>query len=225
MAATLNPGDQCEQHQGRDEHQVLGWAVRFDLKVDDLPIEIQPDVLCGTAEHDVVGVHLAIFDAHFQARIGEALELRRAGIDAPVLIFGYTSPERAEELLGECQDLGVVAAGIPFRYVAPGLEEGEGLGGGMDRQRLDPAGERPSAADAVADNVGAHSFVLGPAHDPSTIDLGAARAILEVDGAEVPVVRLDISSVSHPFWTGTARELDADGKIDRFRRRYGGGKK
>jgi large subunit ribosomal protein L31 len=47
----------------------------------------------------------------------------------------------------------------------------------------------------------------------------------EVDGVEVPVVRMDISSVSHPFWTGTARELDADGKIDRFRRRYGGGKK
>ena len=47
----------------------------------------------------------------------------------------------------------------------------------------------------------------------------------EVDGQEVPVVRLEISSASHPFWTGTARELDADGKIDRFRRRYGGGKK
>ncbi len=47
----------------------------------------------------------------------------------------------------------------------------------------------------------------------------------EVDGVEMPVVRLDISSVSHPFWTGTARELDSDGKIDRFRRRYGGGKK
>ena len=47
----------------------------------------------------------------------------------------------------------------------------------------------------------------------------------EVDGEEVPVVRLEISSSSHPFWTGTARELDADGKIDRFRRRYGGGKK
>jgi large subunit ribosomal protein L31 len=47
----------------------------------------------------------------------------------------------------------------------------------------------------------------------------------EVDGEEVPVVRLEISSASHPFWTGTARELDADGKIDRFRRRYGGGKK
>jgi large subunit ribosomal protein L31 len=42
----------------------------------------------------------------------------------------------------------------------------------------------------------------------------------EVDGEQVPVVRLDISSQSHPFWTGRMRELDAAGKIDRFRRRY-----
>jgi large subunit ribosomal protein L31 len=27
--------------------------------------------------------------------------------------------------------------------------------------------------------------------------------------------------VSHPFWTGKLRELDSDGKIDRFRKRYG----
>ena len=47
----------------------------------------------------------------------------------------------------------------------------------------------------------------------------------EVDGEELPVVKLEISSHSHPFWTGTLRELDADGKIDRFRRRYGSGKK
>ena len=43
----------------------------------------------------------------------------------------------------------------------------------------------------------------------------------EIDGEEVPVIRLEISSSSHPFWTGKMRELDADGKIDRFRRRYG----
>ena len=43
----------------------------------------------------------------------------------------------------------------------------------------------------------------------------------DLDGEEVPVVRLEISSVSHPFWTGKMRELDADGKIDRFRKRYG----
>ncbi len=47
----------------------------------------------------------------------------------------------------------------------------------------------------------------------------------EVDGEELPVVKLEISSHSHPFWTGKMRELDADGKIDRFRRRYGKGKK
>ena len=47
----------------------------------------------------------------------------------------------------------------------------------------------------------------------------------EVDGEQLHVVKIDISSVSHPFWTGTMRELDADGKIDRFRRRYGGKKK
>ncbi len=43
----------------------------------------------------------------------------------------------------------------------------------------------------------------------------------DVDGEAVPVVRLEVSSASHPFWTGRMRELDSDGKIDRFRRRYG----
>jgi large subunit ribosomal protein L31 len=46
-----------------------------------------------------------------------------------------------------------------------------------------------------------------------------------VDGEEVPVIRLEISSISHPFWTGKMRELDSDGKIDRFRKRYGVKKK
>ena len=47
----------------------------------------------------------------------------------------------------------------------------------------------------------------------------------EVDGEEMPVVKLEISSASHPFWTGKMREMDADGKIDRFRKRYGAKKK
>jgi len=41
-----------------------------------------------------------------------------------------------------------------------------------------------------------------------------------VDGEELPVVKLEISSFSHPFWTGKMRVLDSDGKIDRFKRRY-----
>ena len=47
----------------------------------------------------------------------------------------------------------------------------------------------------------------------------------DVDGEEIPVVRLEVSSFSHPFWTGKLREVDADGKIERFRRRFGGGTK
>jgi large subunit ribosomal protein L31 len=43
----------------------------------------------------------------------------------------------------------------------------------------------------------------------------------DVDGEQVPVVRLEISSVSHPFWTGQLREAARGGKVDEFRRRYG----
>ena len=46
-----------------------------------------------------------------------------------------------------------------------------------------------------------------------------------VDGEELPIVRLDISARSHPFWTGQARTVDAEGRIDRFKRRYGRSKK
>ncbi len=62
--------------------------------------------------------------------------------------------------------------------------------------------------------------------DSATGDEWVTRSTLtsnetrNVDGEEIPVVKLEISSFSHPFWTGTMRELDADGKIDRFRRRY-----
>jgi len=47
-----------------------------------------------------------------------------------------------------------------------------------------------------------------------------ARETREIDGETIPVIKLEISSHSHPFWTGKMRELDSDGKIDRFRRRY-----
>jgi large subunit ribosomal protein L31 len=42
----------------------------------------------------------------------------------------------------------------------------------------------------------------------------------KIGGEEVPVIRLEISSESHPFWTGHQRELDAEGRVDRFRKRY-----
>jgi large subunit ribosomal protein L31 len=44
---------------------------------------------------------------------------------------------------------------------------------------------------------------------------------VEIDGTEYPVVDVDISSDSHPFWTGTARTLDSEGRVEKFQRRYG----
>ena len=42
----------------------------------------------------------------------------------------------------------------------------------------------------------------------------------ELNGEELPVIKLEISSASHPIWTGQARTLDSEGHIDRFKRRY-----
>ncbi|MFD5199407.1 type B 50S ribosomal protein L31 [Streptomyces sp. NPDC058375] len=41
------------------------------------------------------------------------------------------------------------------------------------------------------------------------------------DGETYPVVDVEISSVSHPFYTGAARVLDTAGRVERFERRYG----
>jgi large subunit ribosomal protein L31 len=52
----------------------------------------------------------------------------------------------------------------------------------------------------------------------STLKSGETR---DLDGESVPVIRLDISAVSHPFWTGHLREAARGGKVDEYRRRYG----
>ena len=42
------------------------------------------------------------------------------------------------------------------------------------------------------------------------------------DGRSYPLVVVDISAASHPFWTGNQRVLDTAGRVERFRQRYGG---
>ena len=42
-----------------------------------------------------------------------------------------------------------------------------------------------------------------------------------VDGVEMPVMDVEISSDSHPLWTGQTRVIDAEGRVEAFRRRYG----
>jgi large subunit ribosomal protein L31 len=51
--------------------------------------------------------------------------------------------------------------------------------------------------------------------------MSSDRTIEWTDGVTYPVVDVEISDVSHPFYTGTARVLDTAGRVERFERRYG----
>jgi large subunit ribosomal protein L31 len=41
------------------------------------------------------------------------------------------------------------------------------------------------------------------------------------DGNEYPLVKVDISSASHPFYTGKQRLIDTEGRAEKFRKKYG----
>lgn len=41
------------------------------------------------------------------------------------------------------------------------------------------------------------------------------------DGKEYPLVKVEVSSQSHPFYTGKQKIVDTGGRVDRFRRKYG----
>ncbi|HEY9688126.1 MAG TPA: 50S ribosomal protein L31 [Coleofasciculaceae cyanobacterium] len=39
-------------------------------------------------------------------------------------------------------------------------------------------------------------------------------------GSTMPEIRLDVCSACHPFYTGTQRIMDAEGRVDKFNKRY-----
>ena len=43
---------------------------------------------------------------------------------------------------------------------------------------------------------------------------------IDVDGTEYPLVKLEISRTSHPFYTGKSRLVDTAGRIDKFKNKY-----
>ncbi|KQY38983.1 MULTISPECIES: type B 50S ribosomal protein L31 [Nocardia] len=47
------------------------------------------------------------------------------------------------------------------------------------------------------------------------------RTIEWADGNTYPLMTVDVTSDSHPFWTGTARNLDTQGRVEKFERKYG----
>ncbi|HNZ80413.1 MAG: type B 50S ribosomal protein L31 [Bacteroidales bacterium] len=48
-----------------------------------------------------------------------------------------------------------------------------------------------------------------------------AKETIEIDGETLPLVKLEISSTSHPFYTGKSKLVDTAGRVDKFLNRYG----
>ena len=46
------------------------------------------------------------------------------------------------------------------------------------------------------------------------------RETIEVDGETYPLVKLEISRASHPFYTGKSKLVDTAGRIDKFKNKY-----
>ena len=40
------------------------------------------------------------------------------------------------------------------------------------------------------------------------------------DGKEYPLVQVEVSSASHPFYTGTEKVIDTAGRVEKYRRKY-----
>ena len=49
----------------------------------------------------------------------------------------------------------------------------------------------------------------------------ATKDTIEIDGTTYPLVKLEISSSSHPFYTGKSKLVDTAGRVDKFMSRYG----
>ena len=48
----------------------------------------------------------------------------------------------------------------------------------------------------------------------------SSETIKWTDGKEYPLVKLDISSASHPFFTGKMKFIDTTGRVEKFQRKY-----
>lgn len=54
-----------------------------------------------------------------------------------------------------------------------------------------------------------------------TTTIDSKETVKWTDGKDYPLVKVEISSASHPFYTGKQRVMDTEGRIDRFKKKYG----
>ena len=78
------------------------------------------------------------------------------------------------------------------------------------------AGIHPEYKDVVFQDISTgETFITR-----STIEKTSGETIT-LDGKEYPVVRIEVSSASHPFFTGKQSLVDTEGRVEKFRQKYG----
>ena len=77
------------------------------------------------------------------------------------------------------------------------------------------AGIHPEYNDVVFQDLSSDFAIL----TRSTIK--SKETIKWEDGNEYPLVKVEVSCASHPFYTGKHKVLDSGGRVDRFKKRYG----
>ena len=65
---------------------------------------------------------------------------------------------------------------------------------------------------AFKDMSNEHTFV--------TRSTASSKETITIDGVEFPLIKLEISNTSHPFFTGKMKLLDTAGRVDKFNTRY-----
>jgi large subunit ribosomal protein L31 len=78
------------------------------------------------------------------------------------------------------------------------------------KQGLHPASYRPVAFKDMSND---DTFITR-----STVQ---AKETIEIDGVTYPLVKIEISNTSHPFYTGKQKLVDTAGRVDKFMNRYG----
>lgn len=61
---------------------------------------------------------------------------------------------------------------------------------------------------------------MGTGDEFITRSCADTRDTVEKDGETYPLIKMEISAVSHPFYTGKVKLVDSAGRVDKFRNRY-----
>jgi large subunit ribosomal protein L31 len=82
------------------------------------------------------------------------------------------------------------------------------------KQGLHPANYRPVVFKDMSND---DTFITR-----STIN---SKETIDIDGVSYPLVKIEISNTSHPFYTGKQKLVDTAGRVDKYLSRYGNRKK